>query len=412
MPDPRTAVMILVEASWADQTGVLQAIPACVEDKSAGGACIRTKTPIGVGSRLKIQGRWEQISGTARYCRSVGKDYLVGIQRDTTNSSILARPRSDFPQREDHGGSDPPASIKIQTQPVPLESKHAETIAAEPKLESAPSLAIATPPATAGQQTDSRSGPRSSPQNAEAPRSTEFPSVRLTKAQESGKERKPMQRKWSDLIHRHNQQDGVMPSGNGDSNSKTTEQTPANRLKEEVAGFQVELLPVEDIYRTAGIMNLRRGYSIGKVVEMLHGEHGRGLSKEAKRAAILMALDAAGIPIDEVLQDAKARQDALNSYEAEVRKEVESEWARKAEENVKIQAELERVKAHFTARISRNQDGVAREKAVFGSWLTMKQQEFQSIAEAAELCLKSSVSEPAGSSLPAVSMAAAAAKLV
>ncbi|MGH9500817.1 MAG: hypothetical protein ACRD3L_16895 [Terriglobales bacterium] len=143
---------------------------------------------------------------------------------------------------------------------------------------------------------------------------------------------------------------------------------------------------------------------------MVHSEHARQLSKEAKRSAVLIALDAAGIPIAQVLQDAKARREALDSYEAEVKKEVEAEWAQKAEENVQIQAELERVKAHYMARIGRNQEGVAREKAVFNHWLTMKQQESRSIAEAEELCAKPSVAEPAGGSIPAVGMAAAGAK--
>ena len=122
---------------------------------------------------------------------------------------------------------------------------------------------------------------------------------------------------------------------------------------------------MEDIYRAAGIMNPRKGYSINKVVEMLYSEHIRGLSKEMKRAAILMALDAAGIPIDQVQQDARAHQDALDSYEADRRKQAEAEWERKAEEIVQIQAELERVKEKYMVRISRNLDVVAREKATF-----------------------------------------------
>ena len=73
---------------------------------------------------------------------------------------------------------------------------------------------------------------------------------------------------------------------------------------------------MEDIYRAAGIMVPRKGYTINKVVEMLNSEHMRGLSKEMKRAALLMALDAAGVPVGQVQQDAKARQEALDSYEA------------------------------------------------------------------------------------------------
>jgi hypothetical protein len=146
---------------------------------------------------------------------------------------------------------------------------------------------------------------------------------------------------------------------------------------------------VEDIYRIAGILAPRSGDSFSKVVEMLHSEHTLRLSKEAKRAAVLMALDVAQASKDEVLQDGKARQDALDFYEVPQRKEVESGWARKAEENIRIQAEPERVKVQYMARIRRNLAGVAREKNTFGNWLITKQQESQSISEAAEVCSQS-----------------------
>lgn len=430
--EPRTAVMILVEASWEDQSGTLQTVPARMEDKSAGGACIRVKTRIGVGSKLRIQWRWEQFSGIAKYCRSEGKEYLVGIQRDTTKSPIPNRPvPKDVPLREGVRSSDPPVSTaEIQSLPKRQESKPSETPVAKRKVESVPivriaSCATAMPPRGVGHEIDNRDRPRiSQPQDFDALRWTELQTKQPPKGKEAGKERKHMRRKWLDLVHWHNKQDSLSGSGNGHSNGKgekgnrapevapPTKKTPVDPAGEGVASFQVELLPMGDIYRAAGIMNPRRGYSINKVVEMLHSEHIRGLSKEMRRAAVLMALDAAGIPIDQVLQDAKARQDALDSYEAEQRKQAEAEWARKAEGNIQIQAELERVKAHYMARISRNLDGVAREKATFSSWLTMKQQESQSMSEAAELCLKSTVSESASGSLSEVSMADASAKPV
>lgn len=62
------------------------------------------------------------------------------------------------------------------------------------------------------------------------------------------------------------------------------------------------------------------------------------------------------------------------------------------------------------ARAARNLDGVAREKAAFNSWLTMKQQECRSISDAAELCVKSLVPEPATAPPPTLSMAAAGGK--
>ncbi len=82
LPEPRMAVMILVEASWEDQSGILQTAPARMENRSNTGACIRLKTRIEVGSQLKVQWRWEQFSGVAKYCHSSGEDFLVGIQKD------------------------------------------------------------------------------------------------------------------------------------------------------------------------------------------------------------------------------------------------------------------------------------------------------------------------------------------
>jgi hypothetical protein len=261
-------------------------------------------------------------------------------------------------------------------------------------------------------------------------RRTQFKTKQLPKRAQAGKERKPMQRKWLELPW-GNKPDGLSVSGDrgGDENINgedekenlrpvVTPPTKKTAAAREVPNFQVELLAMEDIYRAAGIMLPRKGYSIKKVVEMLNSAHICGLPKEMKRVALLMALDAAGVPIDEVLRDAEARRDALDSYEAAERKQVEAEWARKAEENLQIQAELESIRAHYTARIGRNLEGVAREKATFDSWVTLKQEECRSIAEAAELCMKLPASEPTiaspsnGGMAKAASAATSSAKLL
>jgi hypothetical protein len=162
----------------------------------------------------------------------------------------------------------------------------------------------------------------------------------------------------------------------------------------------VDLLPMEDICRAAGIMAPPKGYGINKVVEMINSEHVCGLSKELKRAAVLMALNAAGVPVGQVLQDYKSRQEALDFYETAQKKQAEAEWARRAEEIVQIQAEMERVKEQFMARINRSLEGVAREKATFIAWQTLKQQETQNMSEAAELCSRASTPEPGKEATP------------
>ena len=420
MPDFRTAVMTLVEASWEDESGAWRTAPARMEDKSTGGACIRIDKPIGVGAKLRIQWRFEQFSGTARYCRREGKDYVVGIQRDAASSPNPSRLLgANVPPSEGMSSSSSPVlTAKIESPSARQESKLVESTPTPPAVESVSIVHNASPepamsPSWVGHEIDNHNKPRVSlSQDFDAPR---IQTKRPPKAKQAGTERKPMRRKWLELAPWHSSQDelseGGDPGGDGKSNGKSEKQnvmpqvtssakkTPVHSARE-VPTFQVDLSPMEDIYRAAGIMVPRKGYTINKVVEMLSSEHTRGLSKEMKRVALLMALDAAGVPIGEVLRDAKLRQDALDSHEAQQRKQVEAEWARKEQENIQIQAELESVRAHYMARISRNLDGVAREKETFEGWVTLKRQECQSMAEAAELCTEPAVCEPADTSLP------------
>ena len=441
MPEFRMPVMTLVEASWEDQSGASRTAAARMEDRSPGGACIRIKTPIGVGSKVRIQWRFEQFSGTAKYCRGEGREYVVGIQRDTAENLIPSQPGLAGVSAPKSVVANVATASTVKTENLPKlqESKPNEIPLVAVKVENVPP-ALAAAPAGAMLATLSHGGGYemddgerrriSRLDEFNALRRTQFKTKQLPKRAQAGKERKPMQRKWLELPW-GNKPDGLSVRGDrgGDENINgedekenlrpvVTPPTKKTAAAREVPNFQVELLAMEDIYRAAGIMLPRKGYSIKKVVEMLNSAHICGLPKEMKRVALLMALDAAGVPIDEVLRDAEARRDALDSYEAAERKQVEEEWARKAEENLQIQAELESIRAHYTARIGRNLEGVAREKATFDSWVTLKQEECRSIAEAAELCMKLPASEPAtaspsnGAMAKAASAATSSAKLL
>ncbi len=421
MYELRTVVMILVEVSCKDHSGIMQTVSARMEDKSAGGACIRLKTEVGVGSRLKIQSQWEHFSGIAKYCRSEGREYVVGIQRDvaatskltpegagmTTNPQVMAVTRSES---QPNWHRTPPGKERDEgpARPVANVSAHG------------PRNTAALPPrgftSQAGKKAVTKYKQRVPPsKEPEALRRTDLqtkPPPR--KKAEVGKAWKLMGRKWLDLKLWHGKPESAGASGGkgvdtsaGESNERGHEM--ANRVSstadytmaaEVVPRPAVELLPMEDICRSAGIMSPPKDYGINKVVEMINSEHVRGLSKELKRAAVLMALNAAGIPVGQVLQDYKSRQEALDVYEAAQKKQAESEWARRAEEVVQIQAETERVKEQFMARIKRSLEGVAREKATFNAWQTLKQQETQNMSEAAELCSRSGAPESAKEALP------------
>jgi hypothetical protein len=137
-----------------------------------------------------------------------------------------------------------------------------------------------------------------------------------------------------------------------------------------------------EIYSAAEIRTAQHGYNILKVSDMLQSEHIRGLPAEVRRSSILVALDAAGVKLQEVIEDAVKRDRALDAYERVLEKNLADLEARKIEENRKINAEMERLIAEYRSRIGANDDEVAREKERFYGWRLQKQQEEKKIADA------------------------------
>ena len=443
--EARTAVMIRVEVSWEDASGNFRSVSARMEDKSLSGACIRVKTPIDVGSKVRVQWRFEQFSGVVKYCRLEDWDYVVGMRRDGANGGSTdggARVEAESARKT----KDNPSDAADGAQSVGAETDGAKTGGTQTKvrrdlqthvrrdLQTNVQRLTEAQEITAGKvlpvvkplmddEPVVRGADRSGGAVAEelkaefrAERGREVRTRVRARAIELPKERKSMARKWLGLTPWLKKHDGVSEGGAASKTNGEGKREKESSMPEVIASaiggtdeqevesrddLQIEFLPVEDVYRAAGMTNPQKRYSIHKVVEMLNSEHLGGLSKEMRRAAVLMALDAAGISIEDVQRDAKARQDVLDRYEAEQKEQVEAEWARKAQENIQTQEELERVKARYMARIGRNLEGVAREKAAVGSWVAAKQQEIQSISEVVELCVRPAVIEPSGISVSA-----------
>ena len=157
--------------------------------------------------------------------------------------------------------------------------------------------------------------------------------------------------------------------------------------------------PFEQIYQSAGTKPPRISYNILKVADMVESPHLGALSPDAKRCSLLMALEAAGAAVEDVLQDAVIRQRALVEYEESQRERLKRFEQAKAEENSKIQAELERLTNLHMARIQGNMDDVAREQDNFRAWQKSKNHEVHRITEAAAYCV------PQGSPSGATSLA-------
>jgi hypothetical protein len=138
----------------------------------------------------------------------------------------------------------------------------------------------------------------------------------------------------------------------------------------------------DEIYRAAEVPPAPQGYTILKVTQMLESEHIRNLPSDVKKSSILVALDAAGVDIKDVIQDAVRRDRALDGYERVQQRAAEELERRKTKENTDIQAQIDKYVTEQRAKIQGNNEEVSREKERFTGWRLKKQQEEKKIAEA------------------------------
>jgi hypothetical protein len=383
--EPRRVMWAVAEVSWNDPNGRPLRSRATIVDLSTSGACIRLKDPIRIGCRLTIRWHREQFSAIARNCRSDGMDFLLGVRRDPS-ANILAAPASVLSNpavtlQSSTGPSESAAAPGKKVNSPGNESRlspvHAETLAApNSPLVRTGAARIANP--TRSLEAEAR--------RRHVPDSMRDPPAQGSLARSPRRERKVMQPKrlFPNFWRRQPASDAPKPA---DSKETPVNKTSTHAAESELA-VRSTLLSYEDIYHAAGIMSPRSGYGIHKVVDMLNSERIRDLSKEIKRASVLMALDAAGASVDELLQDANRRQHALNTYEDAQRKQFEDFETRKAQENAQIQTEIERITAHYAERVQQNKELVAKEKEALHNWQMAKQHESQRISEVIELCGK------------------------
>jgi hypothetical protein len=388
--EPRIALWALAEVWWEDPAGKPLRAAATLEDTSLSGACIRLKTPITIGARLTVKWHREQFCAVARNCRSDGREFLLGVRREPAPSITKSTAAEKVALASDAAHDLAPVA-QAGPQHTPTQPKM-KSIARRSLRDAASVPIAASAPAPASDNAASR--PKESELQTYEPRASEprrTAPVPRAPSQPKGSspppERNAMPHKkiFSKFWQR---QQEVTDAPDQSTPTEAPVKPSHAHSADSLTGSPSNLLSYEDIYHAAGILNPRSGYGVHKVVDMLNSDRIRELSKDIKRASVLMALDAAGTSPDDLLRDATQRQQALDSYEAGQQKQLEEFEARKAQENAKIQAELDRVTAHYAERIKQNHDQVVREKEALRGWQMAKQYESQRISEVIELCAK------------------------
>jgi hypothetical protein len=200
-----------------------------------------------------------------------------------------------------------------------------------------------------------------------------------------------MPKKWYNYIVSVDDPVGAEPSPPNAKSTPVATKTAAQSVAEIASSMAAEpkfTTPVSDptsfdeIYKAAEIPPAPQGYSILKISQMLESERIRNLPSDVKRSSVLVALDAAGIDLKDVIQDAIRRDRALDTYERVQQRAAEELEARKTKENSEIQSQIDKYVTEQRAKIQSNNEAISREKERFTGWRLKKQQEEKKIAEA------------------------------
>ena len=200
-----------------------------------------------------------------------------------------------------------------------------------------------------------------------------------------------MPKKWYNYIVSVDDPVGAEPNPPNAKGTPVATKSAAQSVAEIASSMAAEpkfTTPVSDptsfdeIYKAAEIPPAPQGYSILKISHMLESERIRNLPSDVKRSSVLVALDAAGIDVKDVIQDAIRRDRALDTYERVQQRAAEELEARKTKENSEIQSQIDKYVTEQRAKIQSNNEAISREKERFTGWRLKKQQEEKKIAEA------------------------------
>ena len=117
----------------------------------------------------------------------------------------------------------------------------------------------------------------------------------------------------------------------------------------------------DKVFAAAQIPVPAHGFTVEKVGEMLRHPKLAGMAKEAKAAAVLVALEASGAKIESVIAEAARKDKALDVFERVQREHAVQLVTQKDEENKK-----------FRAQIAANDKAAAEIAAQLGVWQKKK----------------------------------------
>jgi hypothetical protein len=118
------------------------------------------------------------------------------------------------------------------------------------------------------------------------------------------------------------------------------------------AGIPADVASFATVYEAAGVTEPAHGYGVDRVGDMLDHKSFESLDRSVKAEAVLAALDAAGVSIQEVVHDAVLRFQALIAFEAAKNLERSGIAPRNEIRIEELQGEMQAFREERDARIA------------------------------------------------------------
>ena len=163
------------------------------------------------------------------------------------------------------------------------------------------------------------------------------------------------------------------------------QRVPPARIDEQSLPGTEEVPDFPAIYKASGIKDPAHGFTAYKVLEILSSPDFAALDTKAKAGALsgFLRMNPSGpVPIEDVIQDALARDNALDGFEAFLRQKLEARNADREKENASLQAAIDEMARKNKEKMQANLEAMAKEQERFATWQARKRIEENKLFEA------------------------------
>jgi hypothetical protein len=150
---------------------------------------------------------------------------------------------------------------------------------------------------------------------------------------------------------------------------------PPARIDEKAVPAGDEIPDFPAIYKASGVKDPAHGFTAYKVLEILSAPDFASLDNKAKAAALsgFLRMNPAGpVAIEDVIQDAVARDNALDGFEGFLRGKADARNAEREKENAALQAAIDELARQNREKIQANLEAMAKEQERFATWQARK----------------------------------------